>query len=125
VKLLLDTHAFLWAMEGGGRLRPATADIVADPGNDLFLSVVSAWEIGIKTAIGKLRAPGDIEGGLRGLGATPLIVDLPHALHAARLPLHHRDPFNRLIVAQAIVEQMALVTRDQTLARYGVAIIAA
>lgn len=125
MRLLLDTHTFLWAMEGGGRLRSAATEVIADSGNDLFLSVVSVWEIGIKTAIGKLRAPSDIEGGMRGLGAAPLVMDLSHALHAARLPLHHRDPFDRLIVAQAIVEQLSLVTRDHILAAYGVSIIAA
>ncbi|HEX2885819.1 type II toxin-antitoxin system VapC family toxin [Vineibacter terrae] len=125
MRLLLDTHVFLWAMEGGGRLRPAAIELITDSSNDLFLSVISVWEIGIKTAIGKLRAPGDIESGMRALGAAPVAMELPHALQAARLPLHHRDPFDRLIVAQAIVEQMPLVTRDHVLARYGVSIIAA
>ena len=111
-------------MEGGSRLRAAAADMIADSGDDLFLSVISVWEIGIKTAIGKLRAPSDIEGGIRGLGAAPLVTELGHALHAASLPLHHRDPFDRLIVAQAIVEGMSLMTRDHALMS-GVSIIAA
>lgn len=112
-------------MAGGNRLRPAAVGLITDEANELFLSVISAWEIGIKSAIGKLRAPGDIEGGMRAFGAAPLVVSMPHVLHAARLPLHHRDPFDRLIVAQAMVENMSLVTRDPALARYDVAIVAA
>jgi PIN domain nuclease of toxin-antitoxin system len=112
-------------MEGADRLRPTAADMIADPTNEIFLSVISVWEIGIKTAIGKLQTPGDLEGGMRALGAAPLVMELPHAMHAARLPLHHRDPFDRVIVAQAMVEQMSLVTRDHMLASYGVSIIVA
>ena len=94
-----------------------------DRANELFLSVVSAWEIGIKSSIGKLRLSIGIQEGIRNLDLSLVPVTLPHALRVADLPLHHRDPFDRLLIAQAMVEDLTVLTSDAVFSRYGVAVM--
>jgi PIN domain nuclease of toxin-antitoxin system len=91
----------------------------------VFVSVASAWEIAIKRALGRLMAPGDLEQQLGFHRFEPIAVELRHALMAADLPLHHKDPFDRLLVAQAITENLTVVTRDRAIARYAVRAMAA
>jgi PIN domain nuclease of toxin-antitoxin system len=125
VRLLLDTHTLLWWLGGSSRLGSVATATIADPSAEVLVSAASAWEIGIKTALGKLQTPTDLSDQLAAHGFTELPVTVTHALCAGRLPLQHRDPFDRMLVAQAIVEQAALVTVDPRIAAYDVAILAA
>jgi PIN domain nuclease of toxin-antitoxin system len=117
MRLLLDTHVLLWWLEGHTMSETALTAI-ADPGNEVFVSPASIWEISIKREQGKLR----IEDGFLQVLNENAFVMLPiswgHALRAGSLPLHHRDPFDRMLVAQAEQETLTLVTRDEALFRY-------
>lgn len=124
MRLLLDTHAFLWWVEGGERLPRKARSAIASGRNECFVSVASGWEIAIKVSLGKLRIDGAIDRFLPEQlavnGFQPLPIDLKHAARVARLPFLHRDPFDRLLVAQALQEELAVVTADPVFARYGV-----
>ncbi|MGH7062779.1 MAG: type II toxin-antitoxin system VapC family toxin [Stellaceae bacterium] len=120
MRLLLDTHAFIWWDDENPALSPELRAVIADPGNEVHVSAVSAWEIAIKRTRGKISF-------LRGIGETVLkngFRNLPitsaHAEHAGGLPPHHRDPFDRMLVAQAILESMVLGTQGQMMRSYGV-----
>jgi PIN domain nuclease of toxin-antitoxin system len=118
--LLLDTQAFLWWMSAARRLsRPARAAIAA-PHNQVHLSIATAWEIAIKRGLGKLRIDGDIAAALDSEAFTLLPIALTHVEALQKLPLLHRDPFDRMLIAQANVEGMPLVTCDEEIARYAV-----
>lgn len=120
MRLLLDTHAFLWLIAGDERL-PATARMIIDAAEDVFLSTASVWEAEIKRAAGQLDAPG-IAGAARRVQVAKLDITAEHATVAAHLPMHHRDPFDRMLVAQARVESLVLVSKDETVRRYGAAV---
>jgi PIN domain nuclease of toxin-antitoxin system len=124
VRLLLDTHAFLWWVNGGEQLTPRARRAVADPANECFVSLASAWEMAIKTSLGKLHLPASPERFVSDqLAANQfrlLAIDLRHASGVASLPFHHRDPFDRLLVAQALAERLAIVSADSVFRRYGV-----
>ena len=96
-----------------------------DPSNEVFVSVASAWEISIKGSTGKLEAPDNLAEQIEGAGFIQLLVTFEHAELAGRLPMHHRDPFDRMLVAQAQVEDLVLATRDRNMARYGVEVMEA
>ena len=121
MKLLLDTNAALWMLDRPERLSKAAAVAIDDPDNALIVSSVSIAEIAIKTSVGKLRIDYDLIATLAELGCEFLSVSVQHAWKVAELPLIHRDPFDRLIVAQAFVEGLTLITSDRTLPLYGVA----
>jgi PIN domain nuclease of toxin-antitoxin system len=119
LRLLLDTHIVLWQLQGG-RVVPDEARRAIEGAIDLVFSVVSFAEIGVKAAIGKLVVPDDLHDhvlatGLRVLGLAP-----DHGLMVAALPMHHRDPFDRLLIAQALAEELTVVTADRRFAAYGV-----
>jgi PIN domain nuclease of toxin-antitoxin system len=124
VKALLDTHAFLWWVSDDARLSATAREVIGDGDNSIFLSTASAWEIAIKARLGKLRAPADLETffaqqlELNAFEVLP--VGLRHALHVASLPDLHRDPFDRMLVAQSRVEDLVLITADPAVARYDV-----
>ncbi|HMB79288.1 MAG TPA: type II toxin-antitoxin system VapC family toxin [Vicinamibacterales bacterium] len=122
MKLLLDTCTFLWALSGEPPLPTRVAVMVQDPDNEVFLSAASSWEIAIKYAAGKLRLPDDPARFVPAMraerGFTALAVDEEAALHIAKLPMLHGDPFDRLLVAQAIVHGMTILTPDPIVARY-------
>ncbi len=124
MRLLLDTQVWLWMVVAPDRLSPAARRLVASEENELVLSAASSWEISIKHAIGKLKLPGEpaelVPAWMTRTGVTPLPVLHPHALHVASLPPHHRDPFDRLLVAQAQVEELAVLTADRQFERYEV-----
>lgn len=124
MRLLLDTQVWLWMLAAPERLSPACRRLVVSMDNELFLSAASAWEIAIKHALGKLKLPGEpvdlVADWMTRTGVTPLPVLHRHALHVASLPPHHRDPFDRLLVAQAQTEQLTVLTADREFARYDV-----
>ncbi|MEV4757868.1 type II toxin-antitoxin system VapC family toxin [Micromonospora sp. NPDC049559] len=119
MNLLLDTHVVLWAITGDATLGEDLLDRLRhDP--DIFLSPVSLWEITIKQAEGKLGGPPDLAERVRDMGFRELPVTHAHAIAAGRLPAHHRDPFDRMLVAQAVSEGLTLATRDGSIALYDV-----
>ena len=122
MRLLLDTHVVLWELQGERIVGPRAQEAV-ERASELLFSVVSFAEIGVKAAIGKLVVPGDlhdhvVRSGLRILGLAP-----DHGLGVADLPMHHRDPFDRLIISQARCEGLTLLTADARIADYDVALI--
>ena len=123
MRLLLDTHALLWWLADDARLGTRARDAVARPTNLVFVSAVTAWEIAVKRALGRLVAPGDIEEWLAANNFQPLPIQIAEAVASAELPPHHRDPFDRLLVAQAQIRRMTIVTGDEEIARYGVSIL--
>jgi PIN domain nuclease of toxin-antitoxin system len=127
VKLLLDTHAFLWWIGDDPRLSSPARASIADPGSEVWFSVASAWELAIKAAIGRIETEAPLsrflEEQTRQNGFRVLPVLLGHAAGVESLPDHHRDPFDRLLVAQAIAEEMTLVSGDRVLRKYGVRVL--
>lgn len=122
MRLLLDTNTFIWALDDLAKLAPSARTLLADESNELLVSMASLWEIAIKVATGKLTAGLDWEGYLPKMGAQLLAIDLEHAREASRLPLLHRDPFDRMLIAQAKVENLTIVTRDRRFAEYDVTV---
>jgi PIN domain nuclease of toxin-antitoxin system len=124
VNLLLDTHAFLWAAAGDPRLSERARSALLDNGNALHLSVVSAWEMAIKISLGKLRMPARWADAVRREMAANCILWLPlevaHCSAVSSMPFHHRDPFDRVLAAQALVSGLGLVSRDPVFDAYGV-----
>jgi PIN domain nuclease of toxin-antitoxin system len=122
MKLLVDTCAFLWIVGGGGALPPRVREAFVSPENDVYFSAVSAWEIALKYAAGKLPLPEvpeklvPVERERRGMTALPL--DEESALHVLRLPPLHRDPFDRMLVSQAIVHGLVILTPDRLVSQY-------
>jgi PIN domain nuclease of toxin-antitoxin system len=120
--LLLDTHVVLWAITSDATLGEEFLDRLRHD-QDIFLSPVSLWEITIKETAGKLAGPPDLAGRVRDMGFLELPVAHAHAIAARRLPPHHRDPFDRMLIAQAATERMTLATRDASIALYEVEIL--
>ncbi len=125
MRLLLDTHVVLWALADDARLSDASKDRLRDAGNDVAVSAASVWEITIKRALGKLDSPPDLLTELVDSGFDTLAITPAHAVRAGKLPLHHRDPFDRMLVAQAGLEQRAFVTVDTALSAYDIEIVPA
>nr|WP_022929829.1 type II toxin-antitoxin system VapC family toxin [Patulibacter americanus] len=125
MRLLLDTHAVLWWLGGSTRLGAVARERIADGESFVAVSAVSLWEIEIKRSIGKLRAPADVLGGVRSGGFELLALTPEHAVAAGRLPMLHRDPFDRAIVAQARLEGLTVVTGDRRVADYDVPVLPA
>ena len=125
MRLLLDTHVVLWSLTEPLKLRGETREALEDAQNDVFVSAVSGWEIAVKRALGKLEAPDDLEAGVRQQGFLPLHLTFLHAERAGALPPHHGDPFDRMLVAQAQVEGLVVVTRDARIPIYGIRTMAA
>jgi PIN domain nuclease of toxin-antitoxin system len=123
VQLLLDTHAFLWWLGNDAKLGRTARAAIADGANLVFVSAATAWEIGVKRASGRLVAPGDLAGWILENGFVPLPIEVEHAVAAADLPLHHKDPFDRLLVAQAQLENLTLEARDDDIDKYSVSLI--
>jgi PIN domain nuclease of toxin-antitoxin system len=126
MKLLLDTHAFLWFVTGDERLsRQARRTLEADE-TEMMLSAASVWDMAIKASLGRLSLPASVADYIAekvegGLGVLP--VDWTHAAAVEKLPQHHRDPFDRLLVAQALAEELPVVTNDPAFRSYGVKVV--
>ena len=125
MKLLLDTHVFLWWLSDPKLLTPAAASAIGDPQNRILISVVVLWEIAIKRVIGKLSAPVNLQADVGNAGFDLLPLKVTHIVMTEQLPVHHRDPFDRMLVAQAIVEEATLVTRGPNMSLYRVSILTA
>jgi PIN domain nuclease of toxin-antitoxin system len=123
LKLLLDTHAALWWLTGDERFGREAERQLIDDTNQILLSAAVVWEVAIKRSLGKLQAPEDFAPMLLGAGIQALAVSLEHAGSVEHLPWHHRDPFDRMLVAQASIEKAAVVSRDEALRPYGVTLI--
>ncbi len=120
MRILLDTHALLWWLSDDPRLPTAWRATLADPSNDVGVSAVSAAEIALKASLGKLEAPPNLVGAIEESGLTGLGFRLEHAEALRRLPWHHRDPFDRLLIAQAQIEQLTVATVDRNFLAYDV-----
>ena len=124
MRLLLDTHAFLWWLDDDRRLSSRGRRLVADETTEVFVSAASAWEIAIKAAAGKLAGAldvaADVSGCLESQGFRPLDITVGHAQRAGSLPLRHRDPFDRMLAAQALVEGLPLLSNDAIFDAYAV-----
>jgi len=125
MRLLLDTHVFLWAVANHPSLKPA-ARRVMEGADQIFISAVSIWEIAIKTRLGKIHAdPDELVNAIEASGFAELPVRALHAAGVAKLPMHHPDPFDRLLIAQAMSEPLKLLTADSALAEYSDLIVLA
>ena len=120
MRLLLDSHVLLWFLWQNPLLGARTAAAIADPDNEVFVSAASIWEVALKRAKSLLDAPENLSGVVEQAGFVPLPLSLFHAEQAAMLPMHHRDPFDRMLIAQAQAEGLIIVTRDGYIRRYGI-----
>ena len=124
MRLLLDTHALIWWLMDDRRLPRATHDAIADGSNSIFVSAASAWEIATKHRIGKLTGASeivaDLDAVISGQGFKELSITVKHGRAAGNLPGAHRDPFDRMLIAQAMIDQMILVSNEQLFDAYGV-----
>jgi PIN domain nuclease of toxin-antitoxin system len=125
LRVLLDTHVLLWSLEEPTRIGAPAKAAFRDTVTEIVVSVVNFWEIAIKRRLGDLNAPDDLPDRVHRLGHRVLNVEEQHAWHVRSLPLYHGDPFDRLLVAQAQIEDLTLVTHDRILERYDVRIIRA
>ena len=126
MRLLLDTHVLVWYLEGNPELSRPRRELIVKSETEAFVSIVSLWELVIKTSIGKIKLTRSLTDIFRQLSLQSIEI-LPiapgHTLQVAILPLHHRDPFDRMIIAQAKVEFLPIVTSDQEFAAYGIKVI--
>jgi PIN domain nuclease of toxin-antitoxin system len=125
VRLLVDTHVAIWHFEDPELLSREAREAIEDPANTLYLSAASVWEWAIKAAQGKLATPDSLDAGARRAGFLELPVTWEHGRHASSLPWLHGDPFDRMLVAQTVAEDLVLVTRDPLVLQYDVATMAA
>ena len=126
-RILLDTHIFVSALSDPARLNSDCWKVLNDPDGELFLSIASAWELAIKAGLGKISLPRKVRSfvaeGCRAANISLVGIDLAHLDELERLPLHHRDPFDRLLVAQAQLEELVLITNDEMLSAYDVSVL--
>jgi PIN domain nuclease of toxin-antitoxin system len=125
LRLLLDTHVLIWALTAPNRLSAVAAEAIQDEANDVFVSMVSPWEISIKKALGNLSPPDDLEAQLADRCFELLPISMHHTRAIASLPHHHGDPFDRMLVAQAQLESLSIVTADRKINRYQVTVLPA
>ncbi len=128
MKVLIDTHVFLWFILGQRQCSTSARAIIESPTNNCLISIASLWEIGIKHTLGKLELHKPIKDffeAIRSGGFAAMPIEPAHIIELSRLPLHHRDPFDRMLIAQAKVEGMKLLTADPQFNRYNVSILKA
>ena len=124
-RLLIDTHVFLWWLSDDPQLGPKARDLISNPGNQVFVSAATAWEISIKKSIGKLDAPDDLDAIAEEEGFEKLPISFFHGEHAGDLPRYHRDPFDRMLIAQSQTEGLEIITADKSIPKYAVKAISA
>ena len=129
MNVLVDTHVWIWSLADPGRLSPESRSLLSSSRNVVYLSAASAWELAIKAALGKIELPEPVETyvptRMARQGITALPITHTHALRVSTLPPHHRDPFDRLLIAQALVEGLPILTADAAFDRYEVEVIRA
>jgi len=119
MRLLLDTHVLLWWLADDRKLTRAARAIIANPENEVLVSSASLWEIAIKASLGRIEIElDDLEAAITRNGFRPLAIGFRHALTAGRLPVVHRDPFDRMLIAQASVDELRVVSHDRVFERY-------
>ena len=123
MKLLLDTHAAIWWLSADDRLGAEAARQLADETNQMLLSAAVVWEVAVKRSLGKLDVPDGFAEAMLSGGAQPVAVTVDHAAAVEHLPWHHRDPFDRILIAQAQIERATLVSGDKALVAYGVPVV--
>jgi PIN domain nuclease of toxin-antitoxin system len=123
VRLLIDSHALVWWFEGSPALSVAARNAIADPGNEVLISIGGLWELVIKASSGKLALPADIETMVLGEGFSVLSIAFMHLRRFGALPRLHKDPFDRMMIAQALSEGIPIATCDPAFAAYGVQIV--
>ena len=124
MRFLVDTHAPLWALGEPSALSPAARDVIADPSNVIAVSSASLWECAIKASIGRLDIPDDFFHSVPEAGYEVMPIRIAHLSVYRTLPMHHRDPFDRMLVAQAQAEYMTPISRDAEVAKYDVEVLA-
>jgi len=118
MRLLLDTHIFLWALAGAGQLKPAAQQLI-EAADEVYVSAASIWEVAIKARLGKIEAdPYELTAAIESSGFLELPISATHAAGVTRLAPHHNDPFDRLLIAQALAEPLRLITADHLLEKY-------
>ena len=125
MKLLIDSHVVVWWLDEPGKLTAAARAAISNPDHEVFISAASIWELGLKQTKGKLRLPQGYVNLLREDGFSFLPITTEHATHSVSLPPHHADPFDRMLIAQAMADSLVLVTRDAIIPLYAIPIIAA
>jgi PIN domain nuclease of toxin-antitoxin system len=127
MKIVLDTHAFLWWITDDDRLSSHARSVITNRENELLLSAVTGWEIAIKAKLGRIHLPGRLDSFIAKQLKLNAIYSLPihmsHALHVYNLPHHHRDPFDRLLIAQALLENLPILTMDPQIAKYKIKVV--
>ncbi len=122
-RILLDTHTLLWWLEDNPRLGIKAREVISDPRNEIYVSAATTWEISIKKSISKLVAPDDLESIIEDEGFTPLSISLYHGEQAGLLREHHRDPFDRMLIAQAQGEGLVILTCDSKFPPYNIKLL--
>lgn len=126
MRLLLDTHAFLWWVADDERLSPRAAALIAEPSNEVLVSAATAWEVVVKSALGRVEVPTPVDrfltAQIEANAFIPLPIHMRHTLGLAALPQIHRDPFDRILVAQAVAEDLTIVSRDRVMDGYPVTV---
>ena len=122
-RILLDTHVLIWWFDGNDKLGLNAREQITNLENDIYVSSATVWEMSIKQQMGKLVAPEDIEAKVEQAGFISLPISLFHAQQAGRLPQHHKDPFDRMLIAQAQAEGLQILTKDQHFPAYGIKLI--
>ncbi|MTJ50779.1 type II toxin-antitoxin system VapC family toxin [Dolichospermum sp. UHCC 0259] len=123
MSFLLDTHILLWFLENDSKLSNQVREVITNRENLIFVSAISAWEISIKQSLGKLIAPSNLEEALRFSNLEILAMTLAHGIKVADLPMYHKDPFDRMLIAQALVEGLTIITVDQKFKFYDVPLL--
>lgn len=123
MKILLDTHVLVWALSSPEKIKPKVQDLLVDTDNIVFVSIASLWELQIKKSLNKISLPDDFISQLQENGFELLDINYKHIAKLAELPLIHRDPFDRMLVAQTIHEKLSLVTNDLEIMKYNIKII--
>jgi len=122
-KLLLDTHVLIWWLNGDDQLGEIAKEMIANPVNEVYVSAATTWEMSIKKQLGKLNAPDDIEQVVAQSGFLPLSISMFHAQQAGMLPAHHKDPFDRMLIAQAQADGLVVVTKDEFFPQYHIRLL--
>ena len=123
MRILIDTHILIWHLEGDSQLSLERRKLIASPSNQVFISIASLWEMAIKLSKGKLaisRSIDDVVAHIEGSTSLLFAIAPEHLIHVASLPFHHKDPFDRLIIAQSLVENIPILTSDSNFSAYGV-----